>query len=186
MIRPVSQAEDPGSATIDYGALTLQDARALMGATNLPRDLRIKVLEHYAAAHGYAATLALFADFMAMANSVVANARELLELELITTHGYTDRAAEKINLPTIFGALQGVVLAEQVSQDLTCGGCAFRRGTPANQSPVTTSDADFCAHLGEPDFYCHLDLDERDQPTKGCAGFAQLRAHRKREMAHGG
>ena len=65
--------------------------------------------------------------------------------------------AEKINLPTLFGALHGVVLAAGVKSDKTCGGCAFRLGTPANQSPITTGDADWYFHPGEGDCLCHED-----------------------------
>jgi hypothetical protein len=118
-----------------------------------------------------------------MANSVVANCREMAELLLITEGGVNPYAAEKINMPTLWGALGGVTLAEGINQSLTCMGCAFRLGTIANQSPITTLDADDCGNPGEPEFFCHEDLNEAGQPVRGCSGFAQLRAARKRQEA---
>jgi hypothetical protein len=54
--------------------------------------------------------------------------------------------------------------------------------THANQSGATTVDADDCARDGEHDFWCHLDLSEKGEPTKKCVGWARARAaHRRAE-----
>lgn len=75
------------------------------------------------------------------------------------------------------------MIAEGIAQDETlCGGCAFRLGTAANQSPITTIDADDCAHPGEQPFMCHETLDDNGNPQEACGGFAKARA--KRKAAH--
>lgn len=153
-------------------------AEEIIGSTSLPRDIRMLALERFAKIYGQAALLELFADFIGMANRVIENTREAIELNLIIDHGWHPNTAEKVNLPTIFGALFGVSLAKGIDQDKLCAGCAFRIGTVANQCPSTTIDADWCAHPGERPFMCHEDLDEAGNPTRGCAGFAQKRRMR--------
>lgn len=164
-------------------AISRADAEMLMGATGLPLEARLMVLRHHLADRSADAVLDLFAQFIGLANSVVENNREMVEIVLMVEGGMSDRMAEKINLPTIFGALQGIRLADGVDQSALCQGCAFRPGTPANQSPSTTCDADYCAHPGEANFMCHADMDERGEPTRACPGWAQLRAQRKRAAA---
>lgn len=156
-------------------------AEVLMGANGLPPDLRREALGKLLGDRE--AVLDLFSEFMGLANSVVENNREMIEIILICEGGMSDREAEKANLPTIFGALNGIQLAEGVDTSRACHGCAFRLGSCANQSPVTTTDADHAGNPGEFNFMCHEDLDERGEPTKGCAGFAQVRARRKMEAA---
>lgn len=110
-------------------------------------------------------------EFIGLAASVPESCREMVELILITEGRMHPHSAEKVNLPTVLGALQGVALAAGVDQSKLCEGCAFRIGTPANQSPSTTEDAHYC--LGEnPHFMCHMELDSRGEPTKACAGYA--------------
>lgn len=161
----------------DY-AISPDDARELMGVVTLPHEYRSMVLTNYAAEHGIIALAELFAQFIGLANSVVANNREMLELHLICAHGEYPESAAKLNLPTLFGALNGVALAASVDQTKTCGGCAFRLGTPANQSPVTTCDAGWCSD-GEVEFWCHEDLDAKGKPRRKCVGFTQARKRRR-------
>lgn len=160
--------------------LIRQDAVLLAGAAGLPADVREICFEQYAAEHGVKALAILFAQFMGMANSVVANNREAIELFGIVEGGLMPQVAEQLNLPTIFGACNGAIIAQAVDQEPLCEGCAFRLGTVANQSPITTCDADWLSHPGEDPFWCHEDLNDKMEPTKACAGFAQLRAMRKR------
>jgi hypothetical protein len=156
----------------------------LMGAVGLPLDIRRLALNRLMSDVGREGLIDAFAQFIGLANSVVENNREMVEIILITEGGMTDRAAEKANLPTIFGALNGLKIAEGVDVSKTCEGCAFRVGTPANQSASTTCDADWCGHPGEARFLCHAEgLDERGEPTQACAGWAQLRVERKRAEA---
>lgn len=157
----------------DY-RISKSDANEIKGAVLLQSDLRRKVIEKYRREHGTAALVNLFAEFIGMANSVVANAREVLEMVLICEFQDHPHSAEKINLPTIFGALQGVGVAIEPRPGM-CGGCAFRVGTPANQSPITSSDAEW-ARDGACNFSCHESLDESGEPTKLCVGFANAKA----------
>lgn len=112
--------------------------------------------------------------------------REGHEIFTVTPTGWSRHLVVTIEGgPTIFGALNGVVLAEGIDPAPLCPGCAFRQGTAANQIPSTTCDADFCSHPDEQPFMCHAGLDERGEPTRGCPGFAQLRARRKHTEIEG-
>lgn len=172
----------PNNTDYDFSA---RDAEDLMGIASLPYQLRFDCLLSMASRRGPGVIAALFAQFIGMANSVVENNREMLELYLITEQGAHPHTAEKINLPTIFGALQGVTIAKGIDQTKTCETCAFRQGTPPNQSPVTTTDADWV--LGEPDtkFMCHHDLDEHGNPTRKCTGYTQRMARLRKEEVNG-
>lgn len=157
-----------------------EDASWLAGTCQMPVDIRKVSLEAYTKQKGTDALINLFAQFIGMANSVVANNQEAIEIFGIIEGGMTPQQAEKLNLPTIFGACNGAMIAVGIDQSPLCRGCAFRIGTLANQSPSTTCDADYCGYPGEQPFMCHEDMDDKGEPTKGCIGFAQLRARRKR------
>lgn len=163
----------------DYSMLR-RDALWLSGTVMLPIDIRRLSLERYVETHGHDAMLEAFAQFMGLASSVAANAAAMCSMQrILDGTEYPDQPESRVNLPTPFGALQGVLLAGEVDSSLTCETCAFRLGSVANQSPITTADADYCSHPGETPFMCHEGVDEREDPTKACAGFAQLRAKRK-------
>ena len=160
----------------DY-TMTSRDANELKGVVLLPFEFRQKLLAKYAADHGADALIDLFANFIGMANQAVENSHEALWLLGIIKGGMNDRDAEKINSSSLFGALQGVELANRVDQAKTCEGCAFRLGTLANQSPSTTTDAQWCADgvgMEGDRFMCHEGMGENDEPTRPCAGFAQV------------
>jgi hypothetical protein len=161
----------------DY-QIDVSTARELMGIVLLPVDIRHEVLRQFRDKHGNGPLLDLFAQFIGLANSVIENNREMAELLLITEGGMDPQTAEKANLPTLFGALNGILLTEGVDQEKTCGGCAFRLGTCANQSPSTTCDADWCSNPGEEDFMCHEALDDQGNPKRKCTGFTQFRKRR--------
>lgn len=163
----------------DY-AMDTELAQDLAGVVQFSHDIRLEVLRSMQQRLGSDAMLALFSQFIGMANSVVANCHDALEEFLIVEKGWHPYQAEKLNFPTLFGALNGVKLAEGVNQDKTCHGCACRLGSLANQSPSTTCDVDWCLQ-GDDRFYCHEDLDEQGMPTKRCIGF---QTHlKKREAA---
>jgi hypothetical protein len=175
---PVQQIKlDGGDA--DY-LMSDKVAEELKGIVLLSDEHRILALERFLALYGTTALVKLSSQFIGLANSVVYNNREMIELLGITQGGDHPYTAEKYNLPTIFGALCGVALANSVDQSKTCPGCAYRRGTSANQSPCTTSDADLCETDGEPDFLCHEKLDAAGKATKLCAGHAQRTKHRRK------
>lgn len=158
---------------IDY-KISAGHADLLRGIVCLPGEVREMALIKMAERMGGYGMVQLFAQFIGLANSVVANNREMVEIILITEGGlHPDHSsgAKSANLPTIFGALSGILLADGVTSDKLCPGCAFRLGTSANQSPVTTGDADLCVKDSDV-FMCHEELDRYGRPTKGCAGYA--------------
>lgn len=155
-------------------------AEWLSGTICLPIELRILLLRKFVASFSQDGLIEAFAHFMGLANSVAANAAEMCSMQRIMDGmEHPDRMEDRVNMPTPFGALQGVLLASKVSQEGICSTCAFRLGSAPNQSPITTCDADWCSHPGEEPFMCHEDMDERGRPTKACVGFARLRATRK-------
>ncbi|GLK86716.1 hypothetical protein [Ancylobacter defluvii] len=156
---------------IDY-ELADDAATTLAACAMLPNRVRVELLEKFAEQHGMPALIEAFAQFVGLANSVVANVRDGAELLLITEGGYHPHDAEKVNLPTIFGALLGVQLA-RVPQDnpAMCGSCAFRRGSIANQCTSTVIDAGETLGPGEPAFLCHEE-DEGVVPHRACGGYA--------------
>lgn len=161
----------------DY-SMTPEHAKWLKGASLLDLELRREVLAKMLDEVGPAGLVEAFAQFIGLANSVVSNSHDFLELAAIVHGDMHPYQAEKINFPTIFGALMGVPLAE-FGCDQACHGCAFRLGSAANQSPATTVDADWCGHPGEQPFMCHEDMD-KGEPTKICQGWLRLRQQRKK------
>lgn len=158
----------------DY-AMTNEQAEALKGIALLPHADRVRALRLYAKHFGQRGLVDLFAHFIGMANSVVANNREMVELFLASEGIVHPEKVHHVNLPTIFGALVGVGLANSVEQAKTCGTCAYRLASPPNQSPSTTLDAAYQVEE-RADFMCHERLDEREEPTTLCAGHAQRAA----------
>lgn len=150
------------------------DVSALAGATLLPDEFRREILRRYVAIHGIEELIRLFSNFIGMANSVVASNREMIELEgIVQGLVHPDRAGQ-LNLPTIFGAFNGISIAQKPTKAM-CHGCAFRKGTPANQSPCTTIDAkdSLDGEVGE--FMCHVKLDAKGKPKHKCTGAALAR-----------
>ena len=162
---------------IDYQIGTAA-ALDLMGVVQFRHDIRLEVLRAMQGRLGPEAMLVLFSQFIGMANAVVANCHDALEQFLVVEKDWHPYQAEKVNFPTLFGALNGVKLAEGVNQEKTCHGCACRLGSLANQSPSTTCDVDSCLQ-GDDRFMCHEELDEEGNPTKRCIGFQM---HQKKRM----
>ena len=161
-------------AYTDY-ALQPDMASLLYGIATLPADMRREAMTAIRHKYGGPVLDDLFAQFIGLASSVAANAQEHAEQLLIEfgAHPYT---AEKINMPNILGALNGLHLVEGVDTALICHGCAYRLGSVANQCLPTTMDADMCTQPGEVAFMCHAEMDVSGNPLKGCRGFAQRRA----------
>lgn len=168
------------TAATDY-EFPVAMAESLTAVACLPAKGRYQAIQTLEAEHGVNTVRWAFAHFIGLANSVVDNAREMAELLLITEGGVDFRTAEKINMPTILGALAGVGLAQCADTAAACSGCAFKIGTAANQSPITTLDAGDCAEAYGDRFMCHEDLDDQGQPTKPCAGWAKLVATLRRQ-----
>ncbi|WP_449432295.1 hypothetical protein [Pseudomonas putida] len=122
--------------------------------------------------HGPERLVELLAQLIGMANSVAANCAEMSDTVLINECGVHPDKFDSVNLPTIFGACQGVQLAKKCDPTGACHGCAYRLGSIANQSPITTGDAEFMGH-DRKGFMCHADLDERGEPLRVCVGHAK-------------
>ena len=165
----------------DY-TIAPEDADVLKGASLLPGHLRRLIIGKMVAEQGVAHIVNLFAQFIGLANSVVANNREMVEMLMIMHNDDHPYAAEKANLPTIFGALSGIGVAAGIDQTVLCEGCAYRIGTAANQSPVTTCDAEWVVKDLGLKFLCHMDGEAEGKHKKACAGFAQARAKFNRQL----
>lgn len=155
-------------------SITPTDADMLLGAAMVPGELRAFLLRQYADNHGTEALIGLFGEFIGLTHRLAAAAEEAATVILIT-EGLDPHEAERVNTPTLMGALQGIMLADGVDRSKTCGGCAFRLGTVANMSPCTTADAADCVPASGSMFMCHENMDEKGKPTKACAGWAQAR-----------
>lgn len=150
-------------------------ADMLKGVVSLPHELRYEILRDWFRQSGGCDPVYVLSQFIGMANSVVASNREMIE-EILLLEGVKHPGREHdVNLPTMFGALVGVGLASKACVKSPCHGCAFRLGSPANQSPSTTEDVEWCLD-GDDRFWCHEELDDDGNPTKRCAGFEKLMA----------
>jgi hypothetical protein len=159
------------TANAEY-SMTPADATDLMEFAQLDLPKRREALGRYAQQHGPERLVEMFAQFIGMANSVAANCSEMSDIVLITECGVHPDKFDSVNLPTIIGACQGVLLAGKCDPTGTCYGCAYRLGSIANQSPIATSDADHMA-FDQKGFMCHADLDESGDPIKVCVGHAK-------------
>lgn len=147
--------------------LSDDDALLLTALAISPRDMRLDIL----ATKTPYQVVALFVEFMGLANSVEINAREVAEYVLRDQGKLAPEVAKRINLPTVMGALMGVGLANGAGQARgTCKGCAYRHATPANQSHVTTGYA-LAAERGE--FLCHERPEGGGDPDRICRGHAR-------------
>lgn len=147
----------------------------LKGLCLLPGDIRLQGLQKAAKEHGRDEVIKWFAEFMGLANSVIANNRDAIEEFRIMPGEVHPERASNINLPTVLGAMLGIELACSSKARGRCGGCAFRIGSLANQSPTTTDDALYALEE-DAKFWCHEDLDEHGNPTKLCPGWAEAKA----------
>lgn len=159
-------------------------ANELKGIALLPRDLRLECLRRWLKRDPSVDIATAIADLMGICNSVIENASEMLRVEAVSSGLVHHHQADNINLPTLFGALCGVELAQGIDASKVCAGCAYRLGTAANQSPCTTLDAKDCVDDGDTKFMCHMDLNDAGAPTHACPGFAQaLRLAKQHEGA---
>lgn len=159
----------------DY-AMKPEHAADLAGAALLPRDMRIETARLLLRLGADPAEI--IADLLGMANSVVANSIEILRLEAVSRGWVHFHEIERINFPSMNGALMGISLADGIDATKVCHGCAFRLGSVANQCTPTQYDAADAVD-GEFPFMCHEDLDRAGKATQGCRGFAQARVKGK-------
>lgn len=155
-------------------SLSKKEADFLGALVLIPDPVRTELLKKYLKENGADRLIRLTANLIGMANAVVRSTREELELFLICEAKMYPTTAEKVNLPTMFGACRGAALSEGIDQEKLCGGCAFRKGSPANHSPSTTADVDWSKDGGGR-FLCHEVEDVTKEPSKICRGFVQYR-----------
>ncbi|KAA0946206.1 hypothetical protein FQ186_25990 [Pseudomonas sp. ANT_H14] len=155
----------------DY-ELTSIEAEFLSKVVEASTHERETLLSRYANSAGVDDVIRLFSQMIGCANAVIENCRLGAIDLLITEGGLHPHVAEDINLPTLVGAMSGVMLAAGVDPREVCSGCVYRHGTHANQSAVTTEDAAYSA-FGSLKFMCHENLDQRGSPTRVCVGHAK-------------
>jgi len=149
-------------------------ADVLAAAAMLPREARRLLVARLLVEIGPDGLADLFVEFIALANSVAANTAAMADLILLEA-GMHPHDAARANMPTVAGAMAGVRLAltTGADPDEMCIGCAFRVGTPANQSPSTTVDAAWSIDRRSP-FLCHEDVDaDHPVPRLPCAGYVK-------------
>lgn len=153
-------------------SMTPSDAADIANIALLDLPMRRKCLSYYLEKHGSQCLVELFAQFIGMANSVAENCAEMSDQVLIEECGVHPDKFASVNLPTIIGACQGVMIASKCNPAGACHGCAYRLGSIANQSPIATCDAEFMANE-QKGFLCHAYLDDQGEPTRACVGHAK-------------
>lgn len=109
----------------------------------------------------------LLSEVCKLAESISSNCRDWLEIAGMihgNIHPYT---AEKLNAPTLRGALSSAVTVPRVDTSNCCPTCAFRVGSVANQTEAVAEDVMLSLESGET-FYCHHG---DDAPKHACHGF---------------
>lgn len=148
------------------------------------REARIEALLSFGAEAGARALLELVADLVTLADQVIDNGHDHAIELMIQESGLHPHDAEKINYPSLKGALLGLEAAERVpdhARARVCPGCAYRAGSVANQCFSTQSDVETVLEDGAA-FLCHArDLDRvTGEPTRPCIGHAYaVRQHAK-------
>lgn len=158
-------------ANCEY-SMTTADAHDIAGIAQLDLPTRRQALAGYLERNGQERLVELLAQFIGMANSVAENCAEMSDQVLITECGVHPDRFDSVNLPTIIGACQGVLIASKCDPAGACHGCAYRLGSIANQSPITTCDAEFKADDAK-GFLCHAYQDGYGEPTRVCVGHAK-------------
>lgn len=114
---------------------------------------------------------------------------EAVWLHLIGKGDYHPHAIDDLNLPSLAGSLNGLLLDEfaPVKKGL-CSTCAYRRGTLGNSSTSTQADVDY-AFLMDTSFSCHKQADqaggindEVKSCLKPCKGWIQHKKYLEKQI----
>lgn len=176
-----SQSSNGLPANLPY-ALSDKQSMRLSAMVAVSKSERIELMASYLQAHGQAALLQLLAEFFGLAVSVAENCHQHA-IDLLTQEGMHPYEAEKVNMPSLLGALNGVTLANQVNPKGACHGCAFRLGSIANQCHSTTLDAQWC-QTDVHRFMCHARGVLPDgTPTVRCVGDSKAQRALVRDPA---
>lgn len=157
-------------ANCEY-SMSTDDALLIAGMSQYDLETRRDMVGAVLVTDGAGRLVEMLAQLIGMANSVAENCAAMSDQVLIVECGVHPDRFDSVNLPTIIGACQGVLIASKCDPAGACHGCAYRLGSIANQSPIATCDAEFMAH-DRKGFMCHAYLDE-DRPTKVCVGHAK-------------
>lgn len=146
-----------------------KDTDFFLGAVGFDLEFRKELASKHFNNHAYSQLIDVICNLISIANKTIENNREMIEMQYIE-HGilHPDQTS-KLNLPTLFGALEGLKMAKSTKQENLCGGCAYRLGTPANTCASTVCDAQWQLANGDM-FWCHENLDEKENPTQKCRG----------------
>lgn len=157
-------------ANCEY-SMSTDDALLIAGMSQYDLETRRDMVGAVLVTEGAGRLVEMLAQLIGMANSVAENGAAMSDQVLIVECGVHPDKFDSVNLPTIIGACQGVLIASKCDPAGACHGCAYRLGSVANQSPIATCDAEFMAH-DHKGFMCHAYLDE-DRPTRVCVGHAK-------------
>ncbi len=113
----------------------------------------------------------LLGNVLKLAESISNNCKEWLEVTATIHADIHPYQAEKLNCPTLRGALSAAVTIPRVPISETCETCAFRVGSPANQTEAVAEDVLIALEDGGKAFFCH-DY-EGDKPTHPCRGYLE-------------
>jgi len=120
--------------------------------------------------------ISLLTETLKLADSIANNCKEWLETMAIVHADYHPYTAEKLNYPTLQGALDCAANIPRVNPKGTCATCAFRIGSPPNQCDEVAEDVLDCLLEGRT-FMCHCSTDDSDEePNKPCKGFLKAKA----------
>lgn len=146
-------------------SISKEDAELLLGLALLPLEMRVLGLRRLVLEQrGPEAVLSLLASVIGLSNQVCDSTRQWFR-----ESGFVKpEIADAMNLPTMSGAFGGIRNAIKPVRGM-CSGCAFRQGSPANQSPDTMWEA-MLAVQGMHGFDCHEDMKD-GEATRRCAGF---------------
>lgn len=151
-------------------ALTEEESDHLTILHVSPNDLRHELLTKWRKQFGVKYVDSLFVKFLAVSKSVGEGVPKAVTTYLVREHEYTANQANRMNLPSIHGALIGAAIAQEPCKGM-CADCAYRKGSLPNMSFATTYEAQF-KDDGVP-FMCHHHMDDNDEPTKVCAGYTK-------------
>lgn len=169
---PLLVSKDPAAAGASLYRLSPIEAAFLRKVVQASTTDRMGLLTRYAKSAGIDDLVRVLAHLIGCANAVIENCKAAASDLLVTEGGLHPHVAEDLNMPTLAGAMSGLMLVDGIDPRGACSGCVYRQGSHANQSPVTTEDAAYTACVGKT-FMCHEGLDARGNPTKVCIGHAK-------------
>lgn len=137
----------------------------------LPHEMRMELMEKFFAGKDPQAIMSMFSNFIDLAHTTVENCEEQAWSCAVGIWGADPNEADKLNMPSLAGAITGVKLSQGVEPNHLCHGCAYRRGSVANTCMVTTFDAAWCHGEFDQPFMCHENIKDDEEPTQKCRGF---------------